>query len=114
MGCFLLLPSLCHAHECRIETASTPIHAAVGGGHGCSQQVEVKVCAPPGKMLRSPMVRDLNISPNIDVSNEVKNVDGGCIEAKVIVRARNVIGPPIWQYCPEGSYDGRVELAYCR
>ncbi len=112
-GCFLLLPSISYAHGCRIETASAPLHAAVGGGQGCSQKVEVKVCAPTGKVPKASSIKDIKISPNVDVESEAKNVDGGCVEAKVTVRSRTVMGPPIWEFCQEGSYEGRLELAYC-
>ena len=112
--CFLVLPPLCHAHECKIGTATAPLHAAIGGGHGCSQKLEVKVCAPAGKALKSSSVKDLNASPNIDFKSEVRNAGNGCAEAEVIVRARTVMGPAIWEYCQVGSYDGRVELTYCR
>lgn len=110
LGCFLLLTPLCHARNCRMKTASAPLHAVVGGSQGCAQVVEVKVCAPAGKTPNSSSIKALKVSSNI----EVENVDGGCIEAKVTVRSRTVMGPPIWQYCQEGSYDAVAELAYCQ
>jgi hypothetical protein len=113
LACFLLVPTLCHAHGCKIETASAPLHAAVGAGKVCSQTVEAKACVPSGKKPKSSSVRDLSASPSIDFSSEVKDAGGGCFEGKVTVRARNVMGPPFLQYCSEGSYDGRVEVAYC-
>jgi hypothetical protein len=112
LSCFLLVaPAPCPAHECKSGTASAPLHVAAGGGQGCSHIVEVKVCAPAGKAVKSSSVRDLSASPS---DNELRNVDGGCVQATVTVRARNVIGPPIWQFCSEGSYEGRAELIYCR
>ena len=110
----VLLPAVCQARDCKTGSASAPLHAAVGGKQGCSQKIEVKVCAPAGKPVNSSSVRDLSASPNIEFDKEVKNVDGGCVLATVTVRARNIIGPPIWEYCSEGSYEGQVELAYCR
>ena len=113
-GCLLLLTPLCHARDCRMKTASTPLHAAVGSSTGCAQIAEVKVCAPAGKTPNSSSIKDVKVSDNVEVENEVKNVDGGCIEAKVTVRSRTVMGPPIWEYCKEGSYDGVAELVYCQ
>jgi hypothetical protein len=110
----LVLPASCLAQGCKIGTASAPLHAAVGGGQVCLQKVKAKVCAPAGKVIKSSSVKDLSASPNLDFKSEVKNIDGGCVEATVTVWARNVMGPPIWQYCPEGSYEGRAELFYCR
>ena len=44
--CFLpLLLAPCHARDCKTETASALLQAAVGSGHGCSEKAEVKVCA---------------------------------------------------------------------
>ena len=114
LACFLLLTSLCYARDCRTKTASAPLHAAVGSSQGCAQVLEVKVCAPAGKTPNSSSIKDLKVSSNIEVENEVKNIDGGCIEAKVTVRSRTVMGPPIWRYCQEGSYDGVAELTYCQ
>jgi hypothetical protein len=110
----LLAPAPCPAQECKIGTASAPLHAAVGGGQGCSHIFEVKVCAPAGKVIKSSSVRDLSASPTIEFDKELRNVDSGCVQAIVTVRAHSVIGPPIWQYCAEGSYEGRAELIYCR
>ncbi|MGO8777382.1 MAG: hypothetical protein ACLQKK_00440 [Rhodomicrobium sp.] len=115
LGCFLALPpALCHAHGCKIEMVSAAVHAVVSAGQGCSQKVEVKVCAPAGKAIKSSSVKGLSASPNIDFNSEVKDAGGGCVEAKVMVWSRSTIGPAFLAYCPEGSYDGRVELTYCR
>jgi hypothetical protein len=111
---FLLPPTLCLARECKNATASAPLRASVGGVQNCSQSAGVKVCAPSGKAIKSSSIRDVSASPNIDFNKEVKNADGGCITATVTVRARSAIGPPFLLYCSEGSYEGRVELIYCR
>jgi len=113
-GCLLLLTPLCHARDCRMKTESAPLHAAVGSSTGCAQIAEVKVCAPAGKTPSSSSIKDIKVTDNVEVENEVKNVDGGCIEAKVTVRSRTVMGPPIWEYCKDGSYDGVAELVYCQ
>src|SRR5271166_2294849 len=113
-GCFFLLAPVCQARDCRIKTTSAPLHAVIGNGPGCSQIVEVKLCAPSGKKPSSSSIKDLKVSSNVEVENEVKNVDDNCIEARVTVRSHTVMGPPIWQYCQEGSYDGVAELAYCQ
>ena len=97
-----------------MKTASAPLHAVIGSGPGCAQVVEVKVCAPLGKKPSSSSIKDLKVSQNVEVENEVKNLDDNCIEARVTVRSRTVMGPPIWQYCQEGSYDGVAELTYCQ
>lgn len=114
LACFLLLTPLCQARDCRMKTASAPLHAVVGNSQGCAQVVEVKVCAPAGRTPNSSSIKDVKVSENIEVENEVKPVDGGCVEAKVTVRSRTIMGPPIWQYCQEGSYDGVAELIYCQ
>jgi hypothetical protein len=75
-------------------------------------KVEVKVCAPAGKAVKSLAVKDVSASPNINFDKEVRNVGGGCIGAMVTVRARSVIRPPIWRYCAEGTYEGRAELIW--
>ena len=97
-----------------MKTASAPLHAVVGSSQGCEQVVEVKVCAPAGKTPHSSSIKDLKVSSNIEVENEVENVDGSCIKARVKVWSRTVMGPPIWQYCQEGFYNGVAELAYCQ
>jgi hypothetical protein len=114
LGCLFLLAPVCYAGDCRIKTASAPLHAAIGSGPGCAQIVKVKVCAPPGKKPNTSSIKDLKVSENIEVENEIKNVDDNCIEATVTVRSRTVMGPPILQYCQEGSYDGLAEVAYCQ
>lgn len=113
--CFLpLLLAPCHARDCKTETASALLQAAVGSGHGCSEKAEVKVCAPAGKTVKTWSVRDVSATPNIDYDKEVKNLGGGCVQVSVTVRARSVIGPSFLEYCPQGSYEGRVELIHCR
>jgi len=114
LGCLSLLAPVCHARDCRMKTASAPLHAVIGSGPGCAQVVEVKVCAPLGKKPSSSSIKDLKVSQNVEVENEVKNLNDNCIEARVTVRSRTVMGPPIWQYCQEGSYDGVAELTYCQ
>ncbi len=89
------------------------MQAAVGDGHGCSAKGEVKVCAPAGKKVKSWSVKDVSVTPNIEFDKQLRNV-GSCVEASVTVRARNVIGPSFMEYCPQGAYEGRVELIYCR
>ncbi len=112
LGFLLFLPALCHAHGCKIETATAPLHVAVGTKQGCLQKVEVKVCVPHGKTLKSQAVRGLSATPNVDVSTEVKDA-GGCVVGVATVQARNVVGPSFLEYCAEGAYDGRVEVTYC-
>ena len=115
LSCCLLPIAPCQAQDCRrIKTESAPLHATVSSSQGCAQVVEVKVCAPAGKTPNSSSIKAVKVSDSIDVENEITNVDGGCIEAKITVRSRTVMGPPIWQYCQEGSYDGVAELAYCQ
>ncbi len=113
LGLLLLLAPLCYARDCRMKTANAPLHAVVSSG-SCVQVAEVKVCAPAGKKPSSSSIKELKASSNIEVEDEIKHLDDSCIVAKVTVRARNVMGPPIWQYCAEGSYDGLAELGYCQ
>ena len=113
MSAFILAP-VCHARECGTGTASAPLHAAIGAGHGCQQRIEVKVCAPAGKKIKSSAIKDTNISPNIEINREPLKANESCVEAKVSVWARDVIGPPFWQYCREGAYEGVLEVIYCR
>ena len=110
----LFLPALCHARDCWTKTATAPVHAAIGSGPGCALIVEEKLCAPPGKAPVASAVKELKASPNVEAENQIRNLDGGCIEAKVTVRSRSVVGPPIWEYCEDGTYDALVELSYCQ
>lgn len=111
---FILAPiSISHARECRTGTASAPLHVTVGGGHACAQKIEVKVCAPAGKKIKSSSIRDQNISPNIELDRQIQSADENCVAAKLSVWSRDVIGPPFLEYCPEGAYEGAIEVAYC-
>ena len=52
--CFLVLPPLCHAHECKIGTATAPLHAAVGGGHRLlaeTRSKSVRTCRQGAKII---------------------------------------------------------------
>ena len=60
----------------------------------------------------SSEIKNSKISPNIEFEHEVKKVDDSCISATVTVRARDVIGPPMLEFCRDGSYEGLVELVY--
>jgi hypothetical protein len=113
IGSIIMLAPVCQARECGTATASAPLHAAVGGGRNCAQTIEVKVCAPAGKKIKSSSIKDLSISPTIEIDRQIRNADESCATAKVSVWARDVIGPPFLQYCREGAYDGVVEVAYC-
>jgi hypothetical protein len=114
LGCVFNLPLACYA-DCRIQTARTPLRAVVGGGQGCSHIIEAKLCAPVGKAIKSSEIKDLNISPNVELADrEIRTLDGNCVQARLTVRARTIYGSVFWQVCSEGSYDGRIDLAYCR
>jgi len=110
----ILVPALCHAEGCRTMIESAALHAAIGGGHGCSQIVTAKLCAPAGKTIISSGIKDVNVSPTLAAIGAVGNAGTSCIEAKVTVRARVTLGPVFWESCDEGAYEGRAELAYCR
>ena len=110
----LLVPSLSEAEGCSVTTVSAPLQAAIGGKKACVEIVQSRLCTPAGKAIRSSGVKEISVSSNVEIQNEVQNVGSNCIEVKITVRSRNVIGPPIWEFCREGSYAGRAELTYCR
>jgi hypothetical protein len=112
--CVIAFSPVCAAKGCLTKTESAPLNAAVGALQGCAQVVTVKLCAPQGKKVGSSAIRDLKSSSNIEFENQVKTIGGGCVEASVTVRSRDVMGPPFLQYCGEGSYSGLAELVYCQ
>jgi hypothetical protein len=110
----LFVGQAAHAAGCKLETISAPLQASIGGDNPCGQLIKEKLCAPAGKTIVSSAVTDVGVSKNLETRNETDKVVSNCIEAKVRVWSRIVFGPPIWQYCREGNYAGRVELTYCR
>jgi|SRR5271165_2648129 len=109
----LIQPALCQAYECKEGIASAPLQTKVSG-LDCLQRIQAKACAPAGKAVKTSSVIMSNASPNIDFESELKNVDGGCVEAKLKVWSRNEIGLSILHYCPDGFYEGRLQITYCR